>query len=157
MKMQSFAARTAVAAALSLALPLAAIAQAPAPGAPTQGPPAAPCAHCGVVESVVPVERHRAPQGIAGTGVTPGMAIGGVVGGVLGNQLGGGSGRAATTVLGAAGGAYAGHYIEKNQGRIKAYVMRIRMQDGRLRTVEQARPLPRGAHVVVEGRTARLA
>ncbi|WP_227753685.1 MULTISPECIES: glycine zipper 2TM domain-containing protein [Ramlibacter] len=138
--------------AAAFALPLAAHAQGPGPIAPQ-----APCPHCGVVESVVPVERHAPTKGIAGTGITPGMAIGGVVGGVLGNQLGGGSGKAATTVLGAAGGAYAGHYVEKNKGRYTAYLMRIRMQDGSLRTVEQTRALPRGARVVVEGNRARLA
>ncbi|MGZ5786877.1 MAG: glycine zipper 2TM domain-containing protein, partial [Ramlibacter sp.] len=88
-------------------------AHAQAPAAPVTAPPinAAPqevCRNCGVVESVTTVQREGKTRGIAGTKVTPGMAIGGVVGGVLGNQIGSGNGRAATTVLGAAGGAYAG-------------------------------------------------
>jgi outer membrane lipoprotein SlyB len=58
--------------------------------------------------------------------------------------------------VGAAGGAYAGHAIEKNQARYTAYVMRIRMDDGSTRTVEQRTALANGAHVVVKGRTARL-
>lgn len=115
------------------------------------------CRNCGVVESVVAVQRRGQPQGIAGTQITPGMAIGGVVGGVLGNQVGHGNGRAAATVLGAAGGAYAGNAIEKNRVKYTAYVMRIRMHDGSMRTVEQRRAIARGARVVVEGSRARLA
>lgn len=114
------------------------------------------CRSCGTVESVREVRRSGPVNGIAGTQVTPGMAIGGVVGGLLGNQVGHGNGRAAATVVGAAGGAYAGHAIEKNQGSYTAYVMRIRMNDGTMRTVEQRAALARGAHVVVKGHTAQL-
>jgi outer membrane lipoprotein SlyB len=112
--------------------------------------------HSGTVESVQKVERTERTQGIAGTRVTPGMALGGVVGGVLGNQIGSGSGRGAATVLGAAGGAYAGHQIERHNRRYVAYVMKIRMDGGGWRTVEQRTPIARGSHVIVEGRTARL-
>ena len=115
------------------------------------------CRNCGVVQSVEAVQRRGQPRGMAGTQVTPGMAIGGVVGGLLGNQVGHGNGRAAATVLGAAGGAYAGHAIEKNRVRYTAYVMHIRMQDGSMRTVEQRGAIAKGSHVVVEGNTARLA
>ncbi|HTH81066.1 MAG TPA: glycine zipper 2TM domain-containing protein [Ramlibacter sp.] len=112
--------------------------------------------HTGTVESVQKVERTEKAKGIAGTPVTPGMAIGGVVGGVLGNQIGSGSGRGAATVLGAAGGAYAGHQVERHNRRYVAYVMKVRMDDGGWRTVEQRTPIARGSHVVVEGHTARL-
>ena len=113
------------------------------------------CRSCGTVESVQAVERRGGTNGIAGTKVTPGMAIGGVVGGLLGNQVGHGNGRTAATVVGAAGGAYAGHAIEKNQSRYTAYVMRIRMNDGTYRTIEQRAALSRGTHVLVEGHSAR--
>jgi outer membrane lipoprotein SlyB len=114
------------------------------------------CRHCGVVESVQKVERTEKAKGIAGTPVTPGMAIGGVAGGLLGNQIGHGSGRGAATILGAAGGAYAGHAIEQHSRRYTAYVMHIRMDDGTARTIEQRTPIARGSHVVVDGHTARL-
>ncbi len=114
-----------------------------------------PCRNCGVVVSVAQVQRHGQPKGIAGSPVTPGMAIGGVVGGLVGNQIGHGNGRAAATVAGAAGGAYAGHAIEKRRVTYTAYVMNIRMQDGSTRTVEQRTALAKGSRVVVEGRTAR--
>jgi outer membrane lipoprotein SlyB len=124
---------------------------------PTELAQNAPCRNCGVVESVVRVQRPGQTKGIAGTPVTPGMAIGGVVGGLVGNQFGHGSGRSATTLLGAAGGAYAGHAIEKNRAQRTAYVMHIRMADGSRRTIEQSVALRKGSHVVVEGKTARLA
>jgi uncharacterized protein YcfJ len=108
----------------------------------------------GVVESVQKVTRTENPKGIAGTPVTPGMAIGGVVGGVLGNQIGRGTGRDLATVGGVAAGGYIGHQMEKKQ--YTAYVMHIRMADGTHRTIEQRTPIARGSHVVVEGHTARL-
>jgi outer membrane lipoprotein SlyB len=115
------------------------------------------CRNCGVVESVVRVQRPGQTKGIAGSPVTPGMAIGGVVGGLLGNQVGHGTGRTAATVVGAAGGAYAGNAIEKNRAQRTAYVMHIRMADGSRRTIEQSAALRKGSQVVVEGKTARLA
>jgi outer membrane lipoprotein SlyB len=115
------------------------------------------CRSCGVVESVRPVRRQGRAKGIGGSSVTPGMAIGGAVGGLVGNQFGHGSGRTATTVLGAAGGAYAGHAIEKNRAQYTAYVMRVRMNDGSMRTIEQRTALAKGSHVIVHGKTAQLA
>lgn len=122
---------------------------------PIQLAQASGCRNCGVVQSVETVQRQGRPQGMAGTQITPGMAIGGVVGGLLGNQVGHGNGRAAATVVGAAGGAYAGNAIEKNQARYTAQIMHIRMRDGTMRTVEQRNALPKGTSVVIEGNTAR--
>ena len=140
-----------IAAAVAFTAPFAASAQAAGTGVVAQ----ADCRNCGTVESVTQVQRTAKAKGIAGTAVTPGMAIGGVVGGLVGNQIGSGGGRAATTVLGAAGGAYAGHAIERSRNRYTAYVMRIRMADGSTRTIEQRAPMSRGEQVVVEGHTAR--
>lgn len=138
--------------AVAFAAPLAAQAQAHRTAVVAQ----ADCRNCGTVESVNQVQRTGQSNGIAGTKVTPGMAIGGVVGGLIGNQIGHGNGRAAATVAGAAGGAYAGHAIEKTRHNYTAYVMRIRMNDGTTRTVEQRGALARGSHVIVEGQTAHL-
>lgn len=112
------------------------------------------CRNCGVVESVQRVTRTTQPRGIAGTPVTPGMAIGGVVGGVLGHQIGGGTGKDLATVGGVAAGGYVGHQMEKKT--YTAYVMHVRMADGSRRTIEQQAPIARGSHVVVEGKTAYL-
>jgi outer membrane lipoprotein SlyB len=44
------------------------------------------------------------------------------------------------TVLGAAGGAYAGHQIEKNVNKRLVYRVTVRMDDGSFRTLSQAAP-----------------
>lgn len=114
-------------------------------------PAAAPiCASCGVVESVVAVQRPG-----SGTGV--GAVAGGVVGGLLGNQIGGGSGKTAATIVGAVGGGFAGNAIEKNVNKTTVYQVRVRMEDGSVRTFEQARAPAAGARVVVDGNTLRAA
>jgi outer membrane lipoprotein SlyB len=82
---------------------------------------------------------------------------GGVLGGVLGNQVGGGNGRTAMTVLGAAGGAYAGNKVEQNIKKVTVYQMRVRMNDGSTRTIEQPSAVAVGSRVVVEGNSMRLA
>ncbi|MBA3056725.1 MAG: glycine zipper 2TM domain-containing protein [Gammaproteobacteria bacterium] len=85
----------------------------------------------GVVQSIELVQ-----QGSSGVGA--GAVVGGIVGGILGNQVGGGRGNTAATVLGAAGGAYAGHELEKrNQPQANAYKFNIRMQDGSYQSVMQ--------------------
>ncbi len=127
--------------------------QVTAPGI-AQPQPAA-CRNCGVVESVTPVERRAPVKGIAGTPVTAGAVAGGVIGGLLGNQVGGGSGRTAATVLGAAGGAYAGNAVQKNMNKYTAYQMRVRMNDGSIRTFEKPSALAAGSRVVVQGNTVR--
>lgn len=115
--------------------------------APTPKPAAAgstACTGCGVVESV------RAVQGPAprsGNFITDnnviGTVAGGVVGGVVGNQFGGGSGKTALTVLGAMGGALAGHEIERNirtQPTVTHYELTVRMNDGSARVFRSAQP-----------------
>lgn len=85
----------------------------------------------GVVESIDLVPRNEA-------GVNVGTIAGAVVGGLLGNQVGSGRGRTAATVLGAAGGAYAGQKIEEGRRAAdQVYRIRIRADDGRLITVAQ--------------------
>lgn len=89
-----------------------------------------PCVNCGTVESVRLVERK-------GEGTGLGAVTGGVAGALLGNQMGRGNGRTAMTVVGAAGGAYAGHEIEKNVRKSSSYQVRVRMEDGSIRTLYQ--------------------
>lgn len=136
----------------------AAVAKRPAVVA-AKSPSAVTCATCGTVESSVAVERQGQVNGVAvgNTTVGIGTVAGGVVGGLLGNQVGGGNGKTAMTVLGVAGGAYAGNAIEKNMKKVTVYQMRVRMNDGSVRTIEQASPVAAGAKVIVEGNTMRLA
>ena len=122
-------------------------------------PRAVSCATCGTVESSVAVQRQGKVNGVAvgDTTIGIGTVAGGVLGGVLGNQVGGGNGKTAMTVLGAAGGAYAGNAVEKNMKKVTVYQMRVRMNNGSVRTIEQASPVAAGSSVVVEGNSLRLA
>ncbi len=130
-----------------------------APVAVAQAPKALACANCGTVESSVAVQRQGQVNGVAvgGTTVGIGTVAGGVVGGLLGNQVGGGNGKTAATVLGVAGGAFAGNAIQKNMNKVTVYQMRVRMNDGSVRTIEQGSAVQAGSRVVVEGNSLRLA
>ena len=125
----------------------------------TQAPRADSCSTCGRVESAVAVERQGKVNGVAvgNTTIGIGTVAGGVLGGVLGNQVGGGNGKTAMTVLGAAGGAYAGNTVEKNMKKVTVYQMRVRMNDGSVRTIEQSSLVAAGSSVLVEGNSLRLA
>jgi outer membrane lipoprotein SlyB len=94
---------------------------------------AAPCASCGVIESV------RAMQ-VQGDASGLGAVAGGVTGALVGSQFGNGRGSTALGVVGAAGGAYAGHNIEKNLRKRTSYRVTVRMEDGSARTLYQSAP-----------------
>lgn len=104
------------------------------------------CANCGTVKSVTPIERDGSTNGT-------GAVAGGVLGAVVGNQLGGGSGKTLATVLGAVGGGIAGNTVEKKMKKETRYQVRVHMEDGSIRTIEQATPASVGAKVIVEGNT----
>ncbi|WP_397408778.1 glycine zipper 2TM domain-containing protein [Polaromonas sp.] len=135
----------------------------PRPVVVAQAPAAAPrpvvCADCGTVEAVTAVQRQGEVNGVAvgNTTVGLGTVAGGVVGGLLGNQVGGGSGKTAMTVLGVAGGAFAGNQIEKNMKKVTVYQVRVRMNDGSTRNVEVSSSIPVGSRVIVEGNNLRMA
>lgn len=122
-------------------------------------PRAAVCASCGTVEAVTAVQRQGQVNGVnvGNTTVGLGTVAGGVVGGLLGNQVGGGNGKTALTVLGVAGGAFAGNQIEKNMKKVTTYAVRVRMDDGSTRNVEVSTSVPVGSRVTVEGKNLRLA
>ncbi len=128
---------------------------APRPAAPR----AVSCSNCGTVESAVAVQRQGKVNGVDVGNATIGLGTvaGGVLGGVLGNQVGGGNGRTAMTVIGAAGGAYAGNRVEQNMKKVTVYQMRVRMNDGSMRTIEQSSAVAAGSRVIVEGNSMRLA
>jgi outer membrane lipoprotein SlyB len=54
-------------------------------------------------------------------------------------------------VIGAVGGGMAGHEIEKRQRATTMYSVKVRMQDGSLRTVTQATAPAVGQKVTVDG------
>lgn len=113
-----------------------------------QGRPAVACANCGVIEAVRPVQQKG-----QGTGV--GAIAGGVLGGVVGNQMGKGSGKTAMTVLGAIGGGFAGNEVEKQTRTVTVYEVRVRMDDGSLRTFTQSTEPAPGTRVEVNGHSIR--
>jgi outer membrane lipoprotein SlyB len=84
------------------------------------------CENCGTVTSVNVGEKKGEGSGL-------GAVAGGLVGGVLGNQVGGGSGRKIATVAGVAGGALAGHELEKRYKSERHYEVAVRMDDGTVR------------------------
>jgi outer membrane lipoprotein SlyB len=108
------------------------------------------CISCGTIEAVTPVTRPGKGSGV-------GMVAGGVLGAVVGNQVGSGNGRTAATVLGAVGGGWAGNAVEKNIKKDTVYQVRVRMQDGSTRTLEQASAPAVGSKVTVEGSSLRAA
>ena len=87
----------------------------------------------GVVQSIAQVPQNN--TGSIGTGTIAGA----VVGGILGHQIGDGAGNTAATVLGAAGGAYAGHELAKRnqtqQGNV--YQLSVRLNNGTYQTLTQ--------------------
>jgi len=110
--------------------------------------PAAVCAQCGVIEGVREVQQKGSGTGLGAVG-------GAVVGGAVGNQLGKGGGRTAMTVLGAIGGGLAGNEVEKRARSETVYEVRVRMDDGSVRTLTQKTAPTPGSRVVVEGDTLR--
>jgi len=122
-----------------------AIVEPPAPAQIVQQPQATPhhnahpvvaqtanvCSNCGRVEAVIPIRHEGKTSGL-------GVAAGAVLGGVLGHQVGGGNGRSLATVAGAVGGGYAGNEVEKRRHETTTYEVRVRMDNGSVRTFPYA-------------------
>jgi outer membrane lipoprotein SlyB len=89
------------------------------------------CETCGRIESVQAIKQEGKGSGL-------GIAAGAVLGGVLGNQVGGGNGKKLATVAGAVGGGYAGNEVEKHARSTTSYSVRVRMEDGKIRTFPYA-------------------
>lgn len=110
------------------------------------------CNSCGTVQSVQEVSNN-------GEGTGLGAVAGGVLGGLVGSQIGGGNGKKAMAVLGAVGGAFAGHETEKRVRAEKHYQINVRFDDGSTRSFNEteAPPIHNGDRVRVEnGRLVML-
>jgi outer membrane lipoprotein SlyB len=116
---------------------------------PTQPAVVSVCNICGIVERVEPVQQQGKATGL-------GAVAGGVVGGAVGNRMGAGSGKTAMTVLGAIGGGFAGNAIEKHARSDTVYRVKVRMEDGSLRTVTQPQTVAVGSHVTLKGETLKV-
>lgn len=94
-------------------------------------PAAAPaCKDCGTIATLREIDKPGKATGL-------GAVAGGVVGGVLGRSIGGRDHRTAGTVVGAAGGAVAGHLIEKKAREGKTFEIGVHFDDGSTRTFHQ--------------------
>ena len=91
-----------------------------------------PPARVGTVESVREVVEQKEPGGA-------GLLVGGLIGGGLGSLIGSGTGRTVATVVGAAGGAYAGHQVEKSKTEV-VYQIGVKYDDGSWATIRQTAP-----------------
>jgi outer membrane lipoprotein SlyB len=101
--------------------------------APVAAAPARPiCDNCGVVESV----RTIVKQAEKGSGL--GAAAGAILGGVLGHQVGGGRGKDLATVAGVVGGGLAGNEVEKRNRTSTSFEVRVKMENGDIRTFTPA-------------------
>jgi outer membrane lipoprotein SlyB len=123
------------------------------PGTPTSAATSAPsptpaakevCLNCATVTAVKPLEREGTPSGA-------GVVAGGVLGALVGNQFGGGDGKTLATIAGAVGGGIAGNTVEKKMKKTTVYQVELRMDNGDMRSIEQAAPVGVGARVRVEG------
>jgi outer membrane lipoprotein SlyB len=91
-----------------------------------------PPARVGTVESVREAVEQRDPSGA-------GLIVGGLVGGGLGSLVGSGTGRTLATVVGALGGGYIGHEVEKSKTQV-VYQIGIKYDDGSWATIRQTAP-----------------
>ncbi len=77
---------------------------------------------------------------------------------MIGNQIGGGNGRKLATVAGAVGGGYAGNEIEKSRNTRITYEVRVKLENGEVRTLKsESEPEWRSGDRVklVDGRLVR--
>ena len=88
------------------------------------------CGNCGNIESIRQITTRAQGSGV-------GAAGGAILGGLLGNQVGSGNGRQLATVAGAVGGAVMGNQVEGNMKANHSYEIRVRLDDGSLRTFHQ--------------------
>lgn len=116
-----------------------------------QAPVRQTCTSCGTIEAIREIEKPGEGSGL-------GMAGGALGGAVVGKQFGNGRGRDALTILGAIGGGFAGHQVEKNMRTVKSYEVQVRMEDGSLRSIPSpTQPSWRpGERVKVDGGTISI-
>lgn len=113
----------------------------------------APCANCGVIATIRPVEVQGKTSGL-------GAVAGGVAGGLVGSQFGHGASNTLLTIGGAAGGAFAGDAVEGRMKKQTAWRVTVRLEDGSVRTLQQASqpPLAVGERVrIVDGKSIERA
>jgi outer membrane lipoprotein SlyB len=104
------------------------------------------CATCGVIDSYSAVVVQGQNNGV-------GAVAGGVGGAVIGSKIAGRGNHTLGGIIGAVGGGLLGNAVESHERKSTAYDVRVRMNDGSIRTVRQATIPTVGTHVRVEGNT----
>ena len=106
------------------------------------------CANCGVVEGYTAVQVQGKNNGV-------GAVAGGLGGALIGSKIAGRGNHTLGGAIGAVGGGLLGNAIESHERTSTAYDVRVRMDDGSVRTVRQAAVPTVGQHVNVEGSTLK--
>ena len=109
---------------------------------------AAVCANCGVIDGYSAVQVKGQNNGV-------GAVAGGLGGALVGSQIAGRGNHSVGGVIGAIGGGLLGNAIETHERTTTVYDVRVRMQDGSVRTVRQSTIPAVGTRVDVEGNTLR--
>jgi len=112
--------------------------------APQQVAAAPVCATCGVIDGYSAVQVQGKNNGV-------GAVAGGVGGALLGSKIAGRNNHTLGGAIGAIGGGLLGNAIETHQRTGTAYDVRVRMNDGSIRTIRQSTVPTVGQHVNVEG------
>ena len=101
-----------------------------APAGQQQVAAAAPvCTTCGVIEGYAPVQVKGQNNGV-------GAVAGGVGGALIGSKIAGRGNHTLGGVIGAVGGGLLGNAIESHERTSTAYDVRVRMDDGSVRTYD---------------------
>ena len=120
-----------------------------APATDTQQVAAVPaCTTCGVIDGYSAVQVKGQNNGV-------GAVAGGLGGALIGSKIAGRNNHTLGGVIGAVGGGLLGNAIESHERTTTAYDVRVRMDDGSVRTVRQAAVPTVGQHVNVEGSTLK--
>ena len=107
------------------------------------------CSTCGVIDGYSAVQVQGKNNGV-------GAVAGGLGGALVGSKIAGRSNHTLGGVIGAVGGGLLGNAIESHQRVTTVYDVRVRMNDGTVRTVRQATIPNVGAHVNVDGNTLHV-
>ena len=114
---------------------------------PQQVAAAAPvCATCGVIDGYSAVKVQGQNNGV-------GAVAGGLGGALVGSKIAGRGNHTLGGVVGAIGGGLLGNAIESHERTATVYDVRVRMEDGSMRTVRQSTIPNVGQHVNVDGHT----
>jgi len=100
------------------------------------------------------VEGYTAVQ-VQGKNNGVGAVAGGLGGALIGSKIAGRGNHTLGGAIGAVGGGLLGNAIESHERTSTAYDVRVRMDDGSVRTVRQAAVPTVGQHVNVEGSTLK--